>query len=112
VTLYLKPPSEELIEYARDLYLRRGEAVLVPPGEASIGDWVPQANECHSNVSTFVLNTSGFAAVRGWLYFDFVNAFPFVRFLAHSVVRNGEGSLYDITPLNAAQPYILGSESV
>lgn len=102
---YRKPPTEELIEYARQLYLRRGEAVIVPPAEASIGDWVPQPNECHGNVSTFVQNTTGFEAVRGWLYFDFLNAFPFVRFVAHSVVRNGEGSLHDITPLHATQPY-------
>ena len=105
MTGYQKPPSEELIEYARQLYLRRGEAVVVSPANASIGDWLPKANECHGNVSTFVLNTPGFEAVRGWLYFDFLNVFPFVRFLAHSVVCNGEGNLYDITPQNATQPY-------
>lgn len=47
----------------------------------------------------------GYSPVRGWLYFDFVDLLPFVLFNAHSVVRDPEGSLWDITPAQASQPY-------
>lgn len=92
-------------EYSNRLMERVHEAVIVPPARVSIGDWKPVENDCHANVTTWCANAKGFEIVRGWLYFDMANALPFVLFNAHSVVRNPEGELWDITPQRATHSY-------
>ena len=98
-------PMIELPEYSTRLYDRRHSAVIIPPASVSLGTWVPALNDCHLNVSTWCKHSQGYAAVRGWLYFDFLDQLPFVLFNAHSVVRDAEGKLWDITPSQASQPY-------
>ena len=60
------------------LYARRDEAVILGWAEASIGEWGPSENLCHANVDTYVANTTGCRAVRGYLYFDQAGLLPFV----------------------------------
>lgn len=107
--MILHPPeaalSEDVLAYARGLFEKRGEGVIVQLAEARIGDWQPRINDCHANVSIWALSQPGYLAVRGWLFFDYAYALPFVQFLAHSVVRTPEGALIDITP----QPQALSS---
>jgi hypothetical protein len=95
----------DVVAYAASLYERRHEAVVVPSAKLSIGDWTPAANDCHANAQTVALSCPEYEAVRGWLYFDFVNDLPFVRFSAHSVILNSEGQLFEITPSPASQDY-------
>jgi hypothetical protein len=99
------PPNDALKEYAAQLYARRSEGVIVQPASAAMGNWAPDPNNCHLNVETWVLNNPEYGAVRGWLYFDFADALPFVRFVAHSVVRAPDGVMYDITPSNTTAQY-------
>lgn len=98
----------ELQALAVSLYARRGEAVVVPFSERSIDDWKPSEGQCHRNVDWWVLNTKS-TAIRGWLFFDFHNTslglIPFVRFTAHSLVQDEDGTLRDITPSKASQRY-------
>lgn len=75
------------------------------PARVELGGWKPTAKECHGNVSTWCQNTDGYSPVRGWLYFDFDDQLSYVRFVAHSVVRDAQGILWDITPQNATQPH-------
>jgi hypothetical protein len=65
----------------------------------------------HRNVDWWVHNPTNSRAVRGWVFFDLIQASfffgrrPFVRFTAHSVVEDADGTLYDITPSRASRRY-------
>jgi hypothetical protein len=90
----------EIEKYLEELTSKLGEATLLKRAEVSIGDWVPECNMCHHNVSQWCVNDPSFTPVRGWLYFDRLN-----KFVAHSVVLTPEGELFDITPSNAPREY-------
>ena len=100
-------------EYARHLYARRGEATFPRVARVSLGVWRPQPNECHVNVDWWCTHTRGYTPVRGWLYFAYLDLLPHVHFNAHSIVRNPEEELVDITPSQATEryPFILALES-
>ena len=99
--------------YAARLYERRSEGIITGVAEASNDDWTPSKNECHANVTDWCEHYLGHKPVRGWLYFDFDNLLPIVRFNAHSVIENENGELFDITPSKASQryPFIRAEES-
>ena len=106
-------PHQVNPEYTAALRERLSEGVDVPPATVSIGDWTPQPNQCHDNVTTWCENNSDYQVVRGWLYMDMAGQFNYEVFLAHSVVRDKEGQLWDITPKQALQeyPFIGAAES-
>jgi len=103
----------ELTTLARRLHDRCRAAAVVDYAEAAIeGAWQPDANQCHANTTTWASNNAGWTAVRGWVVFDF-SKYPvalfvprrLIRFMAHSVVRDPAGKLWDITPATTSQPY-------
>ena len=94
-----------LARYARRLYERRYNAVIVDRVPATIQNWSPSKNDCHINVTTWCANHQSHKPVRGWMYFDFLGLMRYVYFNAHSVIENEHGELADITPLEASQPY-------
>lgn len=98
----------DLNVYAMKLYERRNEGVILKCAEATIGEWKPQPNRCHENVSTWCEHDNSYQAVRGWFYLDQLG-----EFIAHSVVRIPSGELRDITPISASQqyPFIIAEES-
>lgn len=73
------------------------------------GVWNPEPKKCHENASTWADGNEGWKAIRGWLVIDFTDSFlipkPVVHFIAHSIVRRPDGSLWDITPSEATQQY-------
>lgn len=91
-------------EYAHLLYTRVEAAVMLQPAVIEGGDWQPQPNQCHENVTIWCLHNITHEPVRGWLYFSLPGTLH-VRFVAHSAVRTPEGQLFDITPSNAGQDY-------
>lgn len=101
---YLRPPTDELITYAATLYARRSEGVIVPRRLIEINGWRPEPNDCHTNAATLAALDPKLKAVRGWLLFDFIGAFAYVRFTAHSVIALGDGELVDITPAPPINP--------
>jgi len=72
---------------------------------ARIGDWTPPQHECHANVHKWVEHSPKDRIVRGWLYFDFLGAFEWVKFTSHSVIETETGELIDITPSQASTTY-------
>lgn len=98
-------PPAELVHYVALLYERRNEGVILANKHMTIGDWSPVQNECHRNVTRLCEFNPKLTAVRGWLYFDFENALPHVRFTAHSAILEEDGLMYDVTPSLASQPY-------
>jgi hypothetical protein len=99
----------ELQALATSLYARRAEAIVAPFTERSIGNWKPSEGQCHRNVDWWVLNNPKSKAVRGWLVFDFhktsMGLLRLVRFTAHSLIEDEDGTLHDITPSKASQRY-------
>ncbi len=106
-------PHQTHPQYTTELRERRAQGVMVPPAQVSIGDWEPSPNQCHENVITWCYKNREFQHVRGWLYIDFSGQLPYEVFIAHSVVRDKDGALWDITPLQSFQqyPFIITVES-
>jgi hypothetical protein len=82
---------------AARLYARRKEAVSIERVSIEGGDWQPDPNECHANVSMWRRLQPNYIAVRGWLVADY-SEIGLVKFFAHSVVQTEAGELLDITP--------------
>lgn len=97
-------PELDVGEYAKTLYSRVGAAVILKRATIGGGDWEPQPNMCHHNVSIWCQHMPEYKAVRGWLYFD-LPGLNYVKFVAHSAVRTPDGELFDITPSSATQDY-------
>jgi hypothetical protein len=55
--------------------------------------YAPQSNRCHQNVTLWIAENPTFKAVRGWL------SHGDLLFDKHTVVRDSDGGLFDITPL-------------
>ena len=55
-------------------------------------------HECHRNVTIWCEHRADHKAVRGWLFFDLTDTLQFIRFIAHSVVEDKSGAIFDITP--------------
>ena len=94
---YLKPPSEAHRNYAKLLYEKRGEAIHVPRIKVELRDWQPKANECHENCAEWYSRQGNCEIVHGWVCVD-ASAMEFYRFAAHSVIKDSNRSLIDITP--------------
>jgi hypothetical protein len=105
----MSQPDLDQTELAKRLYPHYREATIVDYARVAIeAAWQPWAKECHANATTWAAHNSGWSAVRGWLVFDFSYLpSPFIRFLAHSVVQDPDGKLWDITPpaLEASRQY-------
>ncbi len=98
-------PHQVNAEYTSALRARLSEAVIVATATVSIGEWMPQPNQCHENVTVWCTHNQAYEVVRGWLYMDMAGQLAYEVFLAHSVVRDHEGRLWDITPRQASQAY-------
>ncbi len=104
--------ADSIQNYGADLYKRRGSRIILQWVDVCIGDWQPEANDCHLNVTTLCESCEEYSPVRGWLYQDLAGVMPYVSFLAHSAVKAPDGKLYEITPSAASQqyPFIIAEE--
>lgn len=100
VTSFAPPPTKELQAYAHQLFERRNTAAVIKPADVSIGNWRPRPNHCHENARTWADNHTGVAAVQGWLVMNLgrMGNKHCTRFIAHSVIRDETGEMWDITP--------------
>lgn len=116
--------DNEIQEYGRSLYQRRGLGFQIERVIKSFHDWRPEKKKCHENVLKFCAWENGCKPIRGWLYLDYGNdnevsmalslTRPFVEFLAHSIVQLNDGNFCDITPvedLAGNYPFIIAVES-
>lgn len=97
--------SVDLIDLVRALYERSRDAVLVPPHEfISEGT----ENRCHDNVDRWVAAHNGTRKAVGWTVLDYECEGPVsvVCFVAHSVLREADGSLAELTPAKHPMPFL------
>lgn len=85
-------------EYEKSVCSRLAQAVRVPYRGVSFADGsAPVMSACHQNVGRWVEENTGTTVVRGWVtYADYGLS---IGLTAHSVVRDPDGQLIDITPL-------------
>ena len=98
----MKP--DQIEEYKKSVFARRAEGALITRAELSIGEWQPEFNMCHHNVTQLCVNEPSFTAIRGWLVLEAPDR-TFLRFVAHSVVMNANGEVFDITPSKVSEEY-------
>jgi hypothetical protein len=97
-TAYGKHMDElDLPSLAARFYERRNEAVSIKRVRVEGGDWQPEPNQCHKNVTLWCSWHPAQTALRGWLVADY-SEIGFYRFFAHSVVETETGNLIDLTP--------------
>ena len=101
---YLKPPSIELINYAQYLFNNLFKSRIVKRVDINDARWIPKARDCHNNAISYCELHPDSKPVHGWLYFD-LSPIGHVRFIAHSVVQQPNGELYDITPAEIKSEY-------
>jgi hypothetical protein len=104
---YEPPPSGALREHARILYEHRRESVIVPYVDVGTDSWRPVEHDCHGNAETWCEDHPEYLVVRGWICVP-LTGLAYSRFLSHSVVRQPDGALVDITPrglMLEAAPY-------
>ena len=68
----------------------------VEPGRVFTGNWQPEPARCHENVAVWVRNRPEYCIVRGWLVRK--QGAGAHLLVAHSVVSDQQGRLFDITP--------------
>jgi hypothetical protein len=90
---------------AQYLYEHRKKAIVVPFRDCSSGAFQPVEQDCHRNVELWCRATPGHTIIRGWLVFEVFAPLGFCRFNPHSVVRDEQGELFDLTPTRASQRY-------
>jgi hypothetical protein len=111
-------PSPDKTEYAKNLFQRLSEGVIVPLRRIQVehedGIWLPDPRYCHRNASILASSyPNELEAVRGWLYFDFRMIYGDVRFMHHSVVKEkSTGRFFDPTPQERLNPDYLFIESM
>jgi hypothetical protein len=95
-----------LVELAQQLYERRHQAIPVPFRDCSSPGFYPGAQDCHRNVDLWCRDRPDHKPVRGWLVLESYPRPDIWRFVAHSVVQDEQGRLFDPTPPSAARKYL------
>lgn len=94
-------------DYFHDMFAHGNAALRVPRRTLQLASGPLPPNDCHINADTVVAEVPGSTAVRGWLFLDFDNEMDNHLLVAHSVVRDQAGVLFDPTPSTAAiYPFI------
>lgn len=65
-------------------------------------DWRPEPSKCHSNATDWVVRFPHWTVVHGWLHVS-GDQDTGAMFDAHSVVRDENGRLWDVTQAEADQ---------
>ncbi len=99
----------DIKKYANKLVSKVDQAKFLKHAVIENGDWEPQPNYCHHNVSLWCQLRPEYIPVRGWLYFD-LPGLNFVKFVAHSAVKAPDGEFYDITPSETKDYPFIDSE--
>jgi hypothetical protein len=85
-------------EYEKSVCTRLAKAAHITFRKVSFADGSrPLPSACHQNAEKWVTENPGATVVRGWVtYADFGVS---IGLTAHSVIRDYDGQLFDITPL-------------
>lgn len=95
---------KSLSEYIYELTYRIRSAVYVEYKPIEIDCWQPVEYRCHDNVVKLCELDSSYSRVYGFLFSD-TSQLGYVSFIFHSVARDQNDNLVDITPNTARNKY-------
>jgi len=99
--------SNQLIsQYGKYLLSKIAGAQHVPFLDVLINGENAKRKECHKNATCFSEENESFKPVHGWLIIDARPMLQSIKFIAHSVVKNHDEILIDITPYDASGRYL------
>ena len=78
-------------------------AEFVPFRQVRLKEGEPIAHNCHVNVDRWVAENPADRPIRGWLVASNLSGAVLDK---HSVVCGGDGTWFDITPLNSPTPFV------
>ena len=94
-------------QYAKKIFDLMDTAAYYPFKDVEIDlefdVWKPQKGFCHHNVIHYCNDNVGYEIVCAWLYNP--QDRPNFIFIAHSLVRDTNGNIFDITPSDAGAVY-------
>jgi hypothetical protein len=93
-----QPSFQSRRQYEWDICARLKASQVVPFIEVSVGDWRPERSRCHDNVDIWIKSNPRHVAVRGWVVYA-SDGKDGVGLTAHTVVKDEDGNLFDITPI-------------
>ena len=93
-----QPSFQSRRQYEWDICVRLKASQVVPFKEVSVGDWRPERSRCHDNVDIWIKSNPRHVAVRGWVVYA-SDGKDSVGLTAHTVVKDENGNLFDITPI-------------
>lgn len=93
-----------LKQYASYLFSRISESKNLTFKEVKIDGQLPLSKNCHENARLFVESNPTYKTIFGWLCIDGGIISPGVIFLAHSVIQDAAGNIYEITPIKSTEP--------
>jgi hypothetical protein len=91
-------------DYIQGLISKISSAKIIEHKNICIGAWYPKEHRCHDNVARLCELDSSYKNVYGFLYSD-TPEFGEISFIFHSVVKDLNGNLIDITPTSAIFKY-------
>lgn len=95
--------------YFDSLLRRRADAREAVRRSVTFADGTaPRPNDCHANTARWSAQDGDLVPAHGWLIE--ADDGHFARFVAHSLLRSGDGALVEITPLGQARPRFLEHE--
>lgn len=100
--MYLLPNEltlDALRQYASYLFSRIDKAEHLAFIPVEINGQSPAPNDCHENARAFVLLNPIYKIVYGWICVDGGLESSSIDFIAHSVIQDINGNLYEITPI-------------
>jgi len=95
--------TDNLRDYVAYLHSIRSYGTHLKFLEVTVDGVAPLANNCHENSRIFVDENPEYEVVDGWICID-MPSLSQCHFLAHSVIKDVSGDLYEITPMNSLDP--------
>lgn len=96
--------QKSIDEYKLLLKKSLNNAIQLPFKSVLINGSAPKPNNCHYNAQTYEEESRIVTCVRGWLVIDGGSSSSQVIMLPHSVIKDIDDRLYEITPIESLEP--------
>lgn len=96
--------EKSIEEYKKILKSKLTEAIHLTHKDVLIGNKRPQPKNCHINAQSYSDENHDSECIRGWLVIDGGVASRFIILISHSVIKDSNGVIYEITPVNSLDP--------
>lgn len=96
--------NSELNRYKSHLKALLPNAVHLPQKDVKIHGEIPLPKQCHENAQKYCDENTEYECVTGWLVIDGGEYSSTILLLPHSVIRDENGLMHEITPIHSLEP--------